>query len=198
MRHRRQAPRAERETSPLRPLYLPVYGPTLVYSIGSGALQPVLVLAALSIGFSSASSSAVVGMFGLVGVVAAPPLGRLITRFGDRAALITGGIISFASLLLSILALVVGHDHPGFAKNSYVVSLVILGVASVVWSLARQAYVSELLTPLWRARGLSTLGGMTELASLLDPASPLSSFPSGGLDRHSFLASSWRHSPPSW
>ena len=71
MRHRRQAPRAERETSPLRPLYLPVYGPTLVYSIGSGALQPVLVLAALSIGFSSASSSAVVGMFGLVGVVAA-------------------------------------------------------------------------------------------------------------------------------
>lgn len=169
MRHRRQAPRAERETSPLRPLYLPVYGPTLVYSIGSGALQPVLVLAALSIGFSSASSSAVVGMFGLVGVVAAPPLGRLITRFGDRAALITGGIISFASLLLSILALVVGHDHPGFAKNSYVVSLVILGVASVVWSLARQAYVSELLTPLWRARGLSTLGGMTRVGQLIGP-----------------------------
>lgn len=43
-----------------------MFTPALIYSIGIGSLKPVLLLTALSLGFSDAASSAVVGVFGIV------------------------------------------------------------------------------------------------------------------------------------
>lgn len=156
--------------NPLRPLALPVYIPALIYSIGTGAISPVIVLAALSIGFNEAQSGAVVGLFGLIGVVASPPLGRLITRIGDRAALVSAGFVTTVALALSVGSLVMGDNHQGFAKSSFVVSLVCIAIGANIWQLGRQAYVAETVPPSWRARGLSTLGGMTRLGQLIGPA----------------------------
>ena len=157
-------------TNPLRSLALPVYVPALVFAIGTGAISPVLVLAALSIGFSEAGSSAAVGVFGLVGVFAAPPLGRLITRIGDRRALISAGIVTMIAILVSISALVIGEDNQPFAKSAFVVSLVLISIGANIWQLGRQAYVAESVGTSWRARGLSMLGGMTRLGQLVGPA----------------------------
>ncbi len=155
---------------PLKALALPVYIPALIYATGAGAIAPVMVLAALQIGFNEAQSSAVVGVFGLIGVVASPPLGRMITRIGDRKALVTAGIVSAISLLVSISSLVVGADHRGYAKSAFIISLALIAIGSNTWQLGRQAYVAEVVDPSWRARGLSTLGGMTRLGQLIGPA----------------------------
>lgn len=155
---------------PLRALALPVYIPALIFAIGTGAISPVIVLAALSIGFSDAGSSAVVGLFGLVGVFAAPPLGKLITRIGDRQALVSAGIVTMISLVFSISALVLGSENETYAKSAFIISLVLISIGANIWQLGRQAYVAEAIDPSWRARGLSTLGGMTRLGQLIGPA----------------------------
>lgn len=153
--------------NPLRALVASVYVPSLFFSIGQGALQPVVVLAALKMGFSEAGASAVLGVFGLVGVISAPFLGTLIARRGDRPSLIFGGILGVGSLVLSLVSLFT----PGspWSKALFVVTLAILAISANIWNLGRQAYIADNVPPLWRARGLSTLGGMLRLGVLLGP-----------------------------
>ena len=154
-------------TSPLRALVAPIYAPSLIYSIGHGALQPVVVLAALDIGFSDAGASAVLGLSGLVGVLSAPLLGRAISRLGDRASLIAASVLALVALALSFIALF----FPGsaFAKTAFILAMAAIAVSLNVWMLARQAYIAEALPGEWRGRGLSTLGGMLRLGVLIGP-----------------------------
>ena len=153
--------------NPLRALVASVYVPSLFFSIGQGALQPVVVLAALKMGFSEAGASAVLGVFGLVGVISAPFLGTLIARRGDRPSLIVGGILGVGALVLSLVSLFT----PGspWSKALFVVTLAVLAISANIWNLGRQAYIADNVPPLWRARGLSTLGGMLRLGVLLGP-----------------------------
>jgi len=146
---------------------LSIYVPSLVYSIGNGALTPVLVLAALDLGFTDAGASAVLGLFGVVGVISAPILGRWISRLGERPSLIVAGSVAIAALVLSLVSLL----GPGetWAKAAFLIGLSFLAMAFNVWSLARQAYVAEALPVMWRARGLSTLGGMIRIGALIGP-----------------------------
>ncbi len=157
------------EDNPLRPLALPVYFPALIYAIGEGAIMPVLILSALSIGFSEAGASSLVGLFGLVGVLSAPPLGRLISRIGDRTALIGAGIVTLVALLFSIAALTLDNVNMSFARPAFVASLVLISMGANIWALGRQAYVAEHVGTAWRARGLSMLGGMTRMGELIGP-----------------------------
>lgn len=155
-------------STPLKALALPVYIPSLIFAMGYGAIAPVMILAALQIGFSEAQSSAAVGVVGLVGVIASPPLGRLITRIGDRAALVSAGLLTAVALLISIASIAVGTAP--FARTAFVLALTCIAIGSSVWHLGRQAYVAESVPVAWRARSLSTLGGMGRLGDLIGPA----------------------------
>lgn len=154
-------------TSPLRALIAPIYLPSLVYSVGNGALQPVVVLAALEIGFSQAGASAVLGVAGLVGVFSAPVLGRVITRLGDRRSLICASVLALFALGMSISAMLV-PDTP-YATGAFMVGIALVAISLNVWMLARQAYIADALPGEWRGRGLSTLGGMLRLGVLIGP-----------------------------
>ncbi|MGO1402642.1 MAG: MFS transporter [Flaviflexus sp.] len=154
-------------SSPLRALAAPIYIPSLIYSIGNGALQPVIVLAALDIGFGEAGSSAVLGVAGVIGVFTAPLLGKFITRVGDRRSLIIASLLALAALAVSTTALF----FPGtfFAKAAFLLGIAIIAISLNVWTLARQAYIADALPGIWRGRGLSTLGGMLRLGVLVGP-----------------------------
>lgn len=162
------APRAQRPRSPLSRLLLPVYAPTLIWSTGAGALAPVMVLAALSLGYTPSLSSALAGVSGLVGVLTGPSVGRAITRTGDRVAFIVGTVMAVVSLGTTLVAL----DHPGkgWAQVVYLVGMVALAVSGNIWSLARQSYVVESVPLSWRARAMSMMGGMLRLGTLIGPA----------------------------
>lgn len=168
-RTQRKRQAKNREENYLRPLVLPVFTPALVYSIGIGSLKPVLLLTALSLGFSHAASSAVVGTFGIVGVFAAPILGRIITRTGDRVALLAGGAASIVAMGMSIAALLGHAVAPHLARPAFVLALIVLSIGANIWSLGRQAYVAEHVPASWRARGMSTLGGMNRVGELVGP-----------------------------
>lgn len=130
-------------------------------------MNPVLALAALAVGFNNAGSSAVVGIFGAVGVLLSPLIGRFINRVGDRASLIVGSIISAVALVLSFAALALGKHH--MARILLVLIVLMLAIGANIWALARQSYMTENVPIPYRARALSTFGGMTRIGNLLGP-----------------------------
>lgn len=146
---------------------MPVFVPSLVWSTGYGALDPVVVLAALALGFSQSWASALSGASGLVIVLTGPTIGALISRIGDRLSFLVGTLIAEGSLAL-LLASLFAHNAP-WAKAALVVGILALAVSSNLWSLARQAYVAESVPPHWRARGMSMLGGMLRLGKMIGP-----------------------------
>ena len=84
--------------SPLRKLIWPIYAPTIVFAVGSGAVAPMIVLAALRIGFSSSHASTVMAYYGVVGVVAAPLVGHVLLRTTDKRGL--EGATAFSAVWL--------------------------------------------------------------------------------------------------
>lgn len=154
--------------TPVTLLALPVYIPSLIWASGYGALSSVMVLAALSLGYTQAWASAIAGISGLVGVVTGPRVGHWITRVGDRTAFLTGSGLAIGSLVGTLVAL----REPGrmWAMVVYMLGILALSVSSNIWSLARQSYVAESVPERWRARGMSMLGGMLRLGQLIGPA----------------------------
>lgn len=154
--------------TPVTLLALPVYIPSLIWASGYGALSSVMVLAALSLGYTQAWASAIAGISGLVGVLTGPAVGHWITRVGDRTAFLTGSGLAVGALVGTVVAL--REPHHLWAMVVYMVGIVALSVSSNIWSLARQSYVAESMPDTWRARGMSILGGMLRLGQLIGPA----------------------------
>ncbi|OCW60162.1 MFS transporter [Trueperella bernardiae] len=155
------------DRNPITRLILSIYLPALIFAIGSGTVMPVLALAALDVGFDEAGSSAAVGVLGFVSIVISPLLGKLIARIGDKSALIVGS----GAALVALGGLLWTWAYPGTTPSRavFVLAIVLLAVGSNSWSLARQAYLAESIPPMWRARGLSTLGGMIRIGQLIGP-----------------------------
>lgn len=152
---------------PLRALVLPVYTPAALFSTSAGVVSSVLVLSALYVGFSEASASAIAGLMGIIAVVFSPPTGRVIVRIGDRRALLLAGC--FGTLAAAAIFAVMMTAGGGISRVLFIAAIVALGLASNVWQLARQAYVAQSVPAMWRARALSTLGGMNRVGSLVGP-----------------------------
>lgn len=151
----------------LRSLAESVYAPTAVYAVGSGAIQPVLVLAAIDVGLSHAAAASVVGILGLVGVVSAPLAGSFVGRLGGRRAMVIGTAVAVTALLGILVAMTL-HGPAGVPL--FVAGTVLQSVAANVWALARQGYVADAVPSWARARALSFLGGMMRLGVLVGPA----------------------------
>lgn len=154
-------------STPLKQLILPMYLPSVIYAIGNGALTPVLVLAALAVGFDDATSSAVIGIGGFIGIMISPFLGGFIARVGDRRAMYIAMALSLIALNLFLLSLVSPPSQ--HIRAIFVVGIVLVALASNTWLLARQTYIAETTPIAWRSRALATLGGTFRFGELFGP-----------------------------
>ena len=152
----------------LRKLIGPIYAPSYIYAVGTGALAPMIVLAALALGFSQSHASAVAGVSGLVAVVSSPIVGSAIARRSEKNSMITASLIACVTLVGMFVAL--WNAGQVWGKVVYVAGLAVLAVAQNVYSLARQSYVAQSVPPVFRPRALSTYGGMIRLGNLTGPA----------------------------
>lgn len=152
----------------LRQLSGPIFAPTFIYAIGTGALAPMIVLAALELGFTESLASAVVGVNGLVGVISAPIVGSILLSRSEKKAMIVATTMAVTALTGMLVALL--WAHAWWAQTVYVLGIVVLAISANVWSLARQSYVSQSVPPLFRARAMATFGGMFRLGNLIGPA----------------------------
>ena len=148
------------ETARWRDLAIPAYGPTVLVSIGQGAILPLIALSARALEASVGQAAFIVALIGIGQLVGDLPAGSMAARFGEQRALV-------AACVLEALALL-----GAFAARSLVllaIAIFVAGVAGAVFSLARQAYLTEAIPIRMRARALSTLGGTFRIGLFIGP-----------------------------
>ena len=144
----------------LRSLTLTAFVPPALFSVGQGAIAPVVVISASQLGANPAQAALVVAIAGIGQVVADLPAGALATRFGDRAAMVIAAILTCAALGVCMWA----PNLVAFAGAMFVT-----GSGTAVWQLARQAYVAQAVPFHLRARAMSTLGGVYRIGLFIGP-----------------------------
>lgn len=145
---------------PLRRLALPIYGPTILISIGMGAVVPLIALSALDLGATVTQAAIIVGLIGFGQLVGDLPAGALAQRFGEKRVLL-------AACVLEAVALITASRTGELAVLA--VSVFAIGLSSAVFGLARHAYLSDAVALGFRARALSTLGGTFRIGSFIGP-----------------------------
>ena len=88
----------------LRDLAVVAYGPTLVSSIGYGAVTPMLALRARDLGADVGTAAFVVSLFGLGMLLASLPSGAIVARLGERRTLLYGGFIDAVAMVAAARA----------------------------------------------------------------------------------------------
>ena len=128
---------------------LPAFGPSLLFGLGEGAIYPILALSARDLGASSAQAGLIVALIGIGSMMANLPAAALANRYGERRAMIGAAVFSLAALALCLAA-----------RTPWVFGLGVLmiGLTSSVFLLARQTYLIEAVPPPMRARHVHTGG----------------------------------------
>ncbi|ALL79822.1 transporter (plasmid) [Pseudonocardia sp. EC080610-09] len=144
----------------MRPLLWTVYLPAAIYGVGQGAAAPVIALTARDLGASVGVAGLAVAAVGLGLLLGDLPAGRIVSRFGERAAIVGGSTAGALGVLLCLLAPTV---------PVLVAGIVLTGLANAVWGLARQGYLAEAVPFARRARAMAGLTAMMRLGFFAGP-----------------------------
>jgi MFS family permease len=144
----------------VRSLVLPVYAPTVLVAVGQGAILPLVALSARALGASVGTAAFIVALIGLGQLVGDLPAGALAARIGEKRALIAACALDAVALVGAFLAQSVAL---------LAIAIGVTGLAGAVFSLARQAYLTEAIPIPMRARALSTLGGTFRIGLFIGP-----------------------------
>lgn len=139
---------------------LPALLPTLLFSIGEGAIIPIIPIAANNLGATLAIAGLVAGILTIGELFGNIPSGWLIARVGERPAMIGASALSIVGLVVSVIA-------PNPVALAFGVLLV--GLATAIFALARHAFMTSFVPIAYRARALSTLGGTFRLGYFIGP-----------------------------
>jgi MFS family permease len=151
---------SENQPFKLRSLILSVYVPTALFSIGEGAILPILPAAAESIGASLPVAGLIAGLL-MVGVLMADlPAGVLVARIGERRAMIYSALFSALGISASVIA-------PNLLFLG--VGVFLVGFGHAVFGLARQVYIAQHIPYSHRARALSIIGGTFRVGAFFGP-----------------------------
>ncbi|KGN36654.1 MFS transporter [Knoellia subterranea] len=144
----------------LKSIALPAFGPTAVWSVGVGAVAPVVALSARDLGASVALAATFVIIEALSAFASSLPAGSLVARIGERRALTGAAIVDALGALLAFLA-----------PNLWVLGIAIglMGMTSSVFLLARQSWLTARAPVRIRARAMSTMGGVQRVGLFVGP-----------------------------
>lgn len=143
-----------------RSLLVSVYLPTGLSHVGFGAVVPLLALTAHDLGASTPQAALVVALLGIGGLVGALPAGMVAQRFGERRSLVGSLLVDAVCMLVAALApniLVLGA------------AVLVMGLSGAVLIIARQAFLTEFVPLAFRARAMSSLGGVFRIGAFVGP-----------------------------
>lgn len=138
----------------------PVLLPSLLFAIGEGAIIPLIPSLAAQTGASLAEAGLVAAMLLVGHLLGDLPAGWVVARVGERRAMLGG--LGTAAIGIALAA---------FASTPTVlgIGMLVLGSSAAVFGLARHALVTTSVSAAYRARALSTLGGMFRLGMVIGP-----------------------------
>ena len=143
-----------------RSIALPAILPTLLFSIGEGAVLPLIPIVADNLGATLAIAGFIASMVMVGELVGDIPSGWVVARIGERTAMIYAALVSIVGLSISIVA-----------PNPWVlaIGIFLVGLSTAVFALARHAFMTSFVPRQYRARALSTLGGTFRLGFFVGP-----------------------------
>ena len=144
----------------LRRLAPMIYGPTLLYALGEGAVLPVLPMLAARLGADVAMTALVVSALVVGQVCGNLPAGWLVARIGERLTMTAAAAVTLLALAGLVWA-------PSLAVFSF--SVFVVGVCAAAFGLARHAFMTTRVPLAYRARALSLLGGTFRLGMFIGP-----------------------------
>ena len=141
-------------------LAVSVYGPSVLFGLGDGAVLPVLPLLATGLGASPARAATILVLSNIGSLLGNLPASVLTARFGERRAIIGAALLG-----------IVAAGCCGLARSVPVLGAgaVLMGISASVFMLARQSYLAEAVPPARRARAMSTLGGVMRIGAFAGP-----------------------------
>lgn len=148
----------------LRGIAVPAFGPALLFSVGQGAILPVVALSARQLGASVAVAALIVTLIGLGSWFFNLPASMITLKFGERWSIVGAAAAGALALLAAGVSLVIGNGLWLLA-----VAMAVVGMSAAVFSLARQKYLTEAVPVEFRARALSTLGGVSRIGTFVGP-----------------------------
>lgn len=144
----------------LRSVAFAAFLPTLLFSIGEGAIIPLIPIVANDLGASIAVAGLIAAMVMVGELVGDIPSGWVVSRVGERTAMIWAALLTMAAVVLCLLAttpVVLG------------IGIFVVGLATAVFALARQAFMTSYVPLRYRARALSTMGGIFRAGWFVGP-----------------------------
>lgn len=144
----------------LRRFALMIYGPTLLYGLGQGAVIPLIPVMAARLGADVATAAFVASALVVGQLCGNLPAGWLVSRIGERLTMAFAATVSVAGAVGMVFAPTVAV----FAAAVFVV-----GFLASAFGLARQAFMTTRVPIAFRARSLSLLGGAYRLGVFTGP-----------------------------
>lgn len=144
----------------LRRIAVPAFGPSLLFGLGEGAILPIVPLTARGLGASVSMAALMVALIGIGSLLNNIPASLITMRWGERWAMVAAGVWSGLGMALCVWTSQLGL----FAAGCFMV-----GMSQAVYNLARQSYMTEAVPIEYRARALSTLGGVMRIGMFAGP-----------------------------
>ncbi|VXC58260.1 MFS transporter [Arthrobacter sp. 8AJ] len=148
----------------LRSIAVAAFGPTLLFGIGQGAILPVVALSARDLGASVAVAALIVTLIGLGSWFFNLPASLVTLRFGERWSIVGAAVAAGLALAAAATSSLTPNGLWLLA-----VAMTVVGMSGAVFGLARQKYLTEAVPVAFRARALSTLGGVNRIGVFIGP-----------------------------
>ena len=139
---------------------IPAFGPSLLFGLGEGAILPIIPLMARDLGASVPLAALIVGLISIGSLLNNLPASLITMRWGERWAIVAAGVWSGLGMALCVFTAQLFL----FAAGCFMV-----GMSQAVYNLARQSYMTEAVPAAYRARALSTLGGVMRIGMFIGP-----------------------------
>lgn len=137
-----------------------IYGPTILFTLGEGAVVPLIPVLAANLGADLALSGLIASMLVVGQLCGNIPAGFLVAKLGERLTMVFSGlaaIIGVVGLVLSPSILLLGA------------SVFVIGMCAAAFGLARHAFMTTRVPFSFRARGLALLGGSFRFGMFIGP-----------------------------
>lgn len=150
-----------RETAAVLARFAPmIYGPTVLFAVGEGAVLPLLPVLAARLGADIAVAGLVASALVVGQLVGNLPAGWAVARIGERLSMVIAVGIALAGVAGALVAPNIGV---------LMASVLLIGLCAAVFGLARHSFMTTRVPLAYRARALSLLGGSFRLGIFVGP-----------------------------
>ncbi|MET0829594.1 MAG: MFS transporter [Microbacterium sp.] len=137
-----------------------IYGPTVLFALGEGAVIPLIPIIAAELGADVAAAALVASALVVGQLCGNLPAGWAVARIGERLTMAIAGTLSLLGVFGMVFAPVLGV---------FAASVFLIGFCAAGFGLARHSFMTTRVPLAFRARALSLLGGTFRLGMFVGP-----------------------------